>query len=209
MSLKPKLWSAPTLTSSPWHLKPKITIGLTGPARVGKTLSAELIAKIMIDNFGVHSAIISLADTLKDECAQATNIPRQWFDDPRYKETLRPLMQWWGTEFRRNPLLGGRDDYWTTALKQKYQSLPPAYEVLICPDVRFDNEAIALESFGEYKNFMIELVGENAPSTPHNGHISEKGVTSSYISVVITNDHADGVDALREQLEEWLGENLV
>jgi len=39
-------------------------------------------------------------------------IPKESIDDPKIKPILRVGLQWWGTDIRRNPVLGGNPNIW-------------------------------------------------------------------------------------------------
>lgn len=184
-----------------------IVIGIAGKAKVGKTTLAAALYDHIAHEVEEHNicAVLSLADVLKDECAIATGLPREWFDDVTYKETLRPLMQWWGTEFRRNPLLGGDNDYWVNRVKNRVSTwaadpaLRSAYEpkslVVVIPDVRFENEVDLVLS---YENgIMVNLYAEGAEETTHSTHASEKGVALSRMTCAYMNDHNIGTTELQ------------
>ena len=52
------------------------------------------------------------------------------------KEQFRLLMQWWGTEFRRNMV---DKDYWIKKV-QSWIDKHPEVDVILIPDLRFKNE---------------------------------------------------------------------
>lgn len=58
------------------------------------------------------------------------------------KEKIRPLLQWWGTEFRRNMC---SEDYWLRQMEAWLAKPPPypvvdARRIVVIPDVRMPNE---------------------------------------------------------------------
>lgn len=172
-------------------------IGLTGSARSGKDLVAmalhEHIWQYGEERVAVHVA--PLADNVKWECAQATGLQRHLFDDPKHKEVLRPLLQWWGTEFRRNPRLGGHPGYWIDGLMARIERAKTNLEddhnhlVVIVPDVRFENEAEAIHGMDGQ---VVAIRALNANTTPHAGHSSEQGLPDHCIDASYYNDHAKG-----------------
>jgi hypothetical protein len=126
-------------------------IGLRGPKRVGKNYTAGLIRGLLKPNHYVFGDL-GFADALKEEVAQALNVSIEVLNGP-LKETFRPILQWWGTEFRRN-LYG--ENYWVDKLKAKVQRMETDMAerfrniplVLVVTDVRFPNEAELIKSLG-------------------------------------------------------------
>lgn len=126
-------------------------IGLRGPKRVGKNYTAGLIRSLLKPNHYVF-ADLGFADALKEEVAQALNISVETLNGP-LKEVFRPILQWWGTEFRRN-LYG--ENYWVDKLKAKVSRMETDMAerfrnvplVLVVTDVRFPNEAALIKSLG-------------------------------------------------------------
>ena len=106
----------------------RLVIGIAGKARSGKdTVAGALVNELCTRGEKVH--IHSLAMNLKQQCADALHIDIDVFYASKYKELFRPLLQWWGTDYRRNESLnelhqryhlnGGPEhsnDYWIDSL---------------------------------------------------------------------------------------------
>ena len=58
--------------------------------------------------------------------------------------TVRRILQWWGTEYRRNQ----DPDYWTKAWSRKVEQLDLARIHVLVDDVRFINELTAIKAHG-------------------------------------------------------------
>lgn len=192
-----------------------IVIGIAGKAKSGKTTVAKAVKDHLMFTAHHHtlSVILSFADPLKDECAAATGLPREWFDTPPYKENLRVLMQWWGTEFRRNPVLGGDLSYWRDKAKEEIRRLygqamqdvdlheaPPKALVVLMPDARFLNEADFIRSYEH--GFMLKIEATGAEEIAHTAHASETELPADRIDFVFHNDHTVGTTAVMRIAEE-------
>lgn len=185
-------------------LRKVIAIGITGKAKVGKDTLAKLLSGALYEKYRLTTEILPLAGTLKDECSKTLGIPREDFDDPKYKEHLRPLMQWWGTEYRRNPVLGGYNEYWCDQVLMNARN--GNADVIIVPDVRFDNEAeLVYDNFGD--GMVVLVNGVDFETTSYAAHASEKGVSDALISHVVQNDHSKGIEPL-ERLAEYLASEV-
>jgi hypothetical protein len=62
------------------------------------------------------------------------------------KKVLRPLMQWWGTEYRR----GEDENYWTDKFTKKVKPILMAGGRVAVDDLRFENEMKLLKRLGGY-----------------------------------------------------------
>lgn len=108
---------------------PKI-IGISGKKHAGKDTATNAFIATLSDIPIEHMAF---ADALKDEVCEAVHVTREFLE--ANKDLFRPILQWWGTEFRRN--LHG-DGYWINRLAEKVAASKAA--VIIITDVRFLNE---------------------------------------------------------------------
>jgi hypothetical protein len=67
------------------------------------------------------------------------------------------LLQWWGTDFRRNNF---GQDYW---VKRMFSSIPAGLDIAMITDVRFPNEAESVEGRGGYTIKVTRLDREGSP----------------------------------------------
>jgi hypothetical protein len=178
-----------------------IVIGVAGKARSGKTFLSKAIETCVSNKhpeLPVHT--FAFADVLKDECANATGIDRKLFDDPVTKEILRPLMQWWGTDFKRNPMFKGYSGYWVDKfhhlLVEKFHGVFSKCKniVIVIPDVRFVQEVNYIHTV--LNGYVVNLVGLYAKNTPHSSHASEAGVDPMKFDKIYATDHALGITDL-------------
>lgn len=144
-------------------------IGISGKKRHGKDTVGNIIQAQR-----PTAVKIAYADALKREVAEMivsyveTN-PKQWaggvlydekliqdyigqmnddtidpFTGVSVKEKFRLILQWWGTEFRRQ-MFG--DDYWRRKLAERVGQLEPD-QLAVITDVRFPDEADQIKAMG-------------------------------------------------------------
>lgn len=78
--------------------------------------------------------------------------------------TVRRILQWWGTEYRR----AADPDYWTKAWSRKVEQLDLAHIHVLVDDVRFINELTAIKAHG---GLIIKI--ERPGFAGANNHTSE------------------------------------
>lgn len=178
-------------------------IGISGPVGAGKTTTAEFIAKELPGNV----VICALADALKEECRDALGYTvEEWatlLGNPETKEALRPLLQWWGTEYRRNPVLDGYQEYWFDSWMQGVfqedlrlrRETGKGVSYVLVPDIRFPNEAEFIRKMGEFC-VLLHIRGINQKRATSHEHVSENGVDVASYEPLIGNDQAKGLGEL-------------
>lgn len=133
-------------------------IALIGSQKAGKSTTAKAL-RMLITN----SQRISFADALRDEVAEvlADNDPdplhdKEWFLNAMTtvpdKYHYGPLLQWWGTDFRRAQL----PTYWVDKVINKI-TRTGGNTVWLIDDCRFQNEYDALKDLG----FFFIRLGPN------------------------------------------------
>lgn len=177
--------------------KPLI-IGFTGKARSGKDTAANFMCDLL-HSFGIETYAYRLAGPLKGMIDVITGHKINWetadkeANLPVLNISPRKLAQTLGTEWGRS-----LDEYfWINIMKhsieveqefrREYDESP--IEIVLIPDVRFDNEAEMCDML-----FEIRRPGTAAVRC----HSSEGGVHESYITQTITN--AEGLGELRQQV---------
>jgi hypothetical protein len=124
-------------------------IALVAPMHSGKTT----LAKLLVERGYTR---IALADELKEIAASLLNSFQIAYADDlpalikvdraeieRNKEVYRPFLQWFGSDYVRGHLLA--ESFWLDRFTERlsYTSQP-----VVCDDVRFPNEALALSALG-------------------------------------------------------------
>ena len=108
-------------------------IGISGKKRSGKDTVFSMIDAITAHE--VRTTRMAFGDQIKQEIADSMNITVADIDAD--KERFRPLLQFWGAEYRRGYC---GDDYWIKKMRLAAATWY-ARDWLIITDVRFPNEA--------------------------------------------------------------------
>lgn len=111
-------------------------IGLTGRAGAGKTYVAESLAIATDHAYMPASFAMTLRYEIEDELERSLDV---LFRKPT-KESVRRLLQWWGTDYRR----AQDENYWVNKAFEYYDD----DQDLVFDDVRFPNEAEAIRERG-------------------------------------------------------------
>lgn len=189
-------------------------IGVSGPAGSGKDAVAEAINSVLNrisckKLSGKKIQVMSFADPLKMVCNVALGLTEEDMYTQEGKKrmatlyphmTNREVLQKVGTECFRNTFGG---DVWVTALM--HQVIKKKVDVVIVPDVRFDNEAAMVKEHGVLINIIPSFQGY----TPivQSGHASEAGITL-LPDLIVFNDST--LDAMVFKVLEYVGTlNLV
>lgn len=141
-----------------------LIIGIGHKKHSGKDTLAEFIAE-ELDRCSIivpHS-ILRFADQLKIEVTNVCRVPL--FELEENKDVFRPMLQWWGTEFRRK--YQGNDNYWVEKLAKRIEKSEHKSAVYLVTDVRFPNEFEWVKSKGG------KLIKIERPGTSTDNHASE------------------------------------
>jgi hypothetical protein len=137
-------------------------IAIAGNATAGKDTLCRIIME-ELEELGQRCKRSAFADTLKDELdgflKESTGISA-WTDDPAQKKWIRPVLAFWGTEFRR----GHDPEYW---IKKVESGLDPS-AVNIVTDLRFKNELSWAKGHGATVVFLHRQVKNGVLVPPAN-----------------------------------------
>lgn len=140
-------------------------IAFSGKAKSGKD---QALSFIRDENFSLNETVIlriNFADALKEEVAKACNLDVSYID--KHKDVFRTILQWWGTDFRRNLF---SKDYWLNAWRDRRdrEVCPGVTKLIVCTDVRFINEVEFMKSLG------AKVIRIDRPMPGHfDSHLSE------------------------------------
>jgi hypothetical protein len=156
-----------------------LLIGICGKAGAGKGTLANIFMDLFTES--PYKRIFPLAEELK-------RIARDEFGwDGQKDERGRKLLQYIGTECGR---MYGGEDFWVNKWKSNVYKWDekngfPDKTLVICDDVRFDNEAKAIRNMGGY---IVHIVGRAYDMGENSNHPSEAGINREYVTDIISND---------------------
>lgn len=171
-----------------------ILIGVSGKKGRGKDTFFRECSKML----KVSYCQLAFADALYEEVATATSCDINYIRE--HKDIFRPILQWWGTDFRRELT---SNNYWVTALLQKLVKLDNAIKIVFITDVRFANEAKVIRDAHGYlvriNGLYHGLEGEPEKHTDHPSETSLDGFDFNY-----TIDNSGSLDLFNSRCFDFL-----
>lgn len=145
-------------------------IGLTGKKGTGKSYCVRKLEK-QYKNTSVVKFAKPLYD-MQDAIYEIANLP---YPDPKD----RKLLQFLGTEWGRSI----DKDLWINLWKDQANFLLSDGKIVLCDDIRFDNEAELVRNMG---GIIIELTGPSRIANDGTeNHASEKGIDKKYVDIFL------------------------
>jgi hypothetical protein len=174
-------------------------IGLAGSAGAGKD-HAYGVLKTLLAPWTVER--VAFADGLKFDIEEALDVSPYslpMLRDKPYTPEIRALLQWWGTELRRDQ----DEDYWVNKGMEMVAEANGYADLVVITDVRFANEAdlirknggLVVEVYAPQKIRMVRLGGIAPPS-----HASE--VIDFEVDAMIDNS---GTTIIPPMVNEYIG----
>jgi len=166
-------------------------IGISGKKRSGKDTVGAMVVE-WLNEHGFDAAQVAFADQLKEEVAKATGVNRRMQEMD--KERWRPILQWWGVEFRRHYF---GQDYWVSKMTQKLLAMDE--DLAVVTDVRFRDEADFIRDSG---GFVVRVERETGLQ---DGHSSETDLDGySEFQATLSNDGT--LDDLEEKVYRFMSQ---
>jgi hypothetical protein len=166
-----------------------IIIGLTGPARSGKTTVARYLNSLY------DFQEIAFADPLKNALCKMLNISRDVFDTQfagsakelplqPFGKSVREMLQTLGTDWARNMI---HPDFWVMAARGRLdhieQTLGRLTPGIVISDVRFENEAAMIRERGGH---LLRIHRNDCQAVRE--HSSETGIAEWPTDIHIDNN---------------------
>lgn len=195
-----------TIQNRPAIDKNKLVIGCGYKKRVGKDTTYEQV-KSILEEHGYKVLRIAFADPLKEEFYQLilkpNGLDKSILDDDYLKKILRPGMEWYGTDFKRNPELGGDPDHWINlALSKIEDSLAHEKVCVVITDVRFPNELINLTE--RFNAITINVLREQKMENTTSKHASEVSLDDYVDDFSVLLDNNGTIPELKENVRKIL-----
>jgi len=156
-------------------------IGVSGYARSGKNLFAEILKDILENEYNKKVIIKSLADKLKQDLQGF--IPRLNFytNNTQEKNLIRPLMIAYGNLMRNI----SETTHWTSYLDEELNKIKDKYDFVIIPDIRYNtsdkDECKWIQDKHNGKVIHIERFSyDNLPNILKKKGVSKTGTTKYY-----------------------------
>ena len=169
-------------------------IGISGKKRSGKDTVGEIMLEWLQGNLGT-AARVAFADQLKEEVARATGVSLEQIESDKVR--WRPILQWWGVEFRRHYF---GQDYWLRKMVEKLLTMDEEFAVVT--DVRFRDEADYIRASG---GFVVRVERETGLQ---DGHVSELNLDGYDDFDYVLNNHKD-IDSLELKVDRVLTDALL
>lgn len=161
-------------------------IGLNGSMGVGKSTAIELTKELSAQKV----KLVKFAQPLYDMQGAIYKRIASVYERPETFIKDRKLLQWLGTEWGRDTISKTLwVDIWKAeAIKQ--HNLGSSETVIVCDDVRFDNEAAMIKSLG---GVIIRITSNKANNRIDTAaglvhHASESGIDDKFLDGHIVND---------------------
>lgn len=175
-----------------------ILIGFTGKMGSGKSTAIECLRYLqpeMVHNVKFAQPLYDMQEFIYRRISRAFPTPDPLKD--------RKLLQWLGTEWGRGTI---NESIWTKLWEEEVKYLSENYpnSLVVCDDVRFDNEADVLHARGGVVVSIVSSKTENREVARGGltNHASEAGIDANKVDFIVRND--DTVKDLGNQLKDIL-----
>jgi ABC-type oligopeptide transport system ATPase subunit len=159
-------------------------IALTGKMGSGKSTATQILAKLNRDS----TATVKFAQPLYDIQEMIYNRISDVYQRPHTFIKDRKLLQWIGTEWGRGTI---SDSIWVDLWSEDVRMiLNMGTSLVLCDDVRFDNEARMVRAMGGSVVEIISDLTEKRIDTKAgiSNHSSEAGVSADLVDYQVKNN---------------------
>lgn len=157
-------------------------IGFNGKMGVGKSTALEILKELYPNVTLVKFAgpLYEMQEFIYNRISSAYKRPDNFIKD-------RKLLQWLGTEFGRNTI---SETLWVDIWKSDAQALSRDGRIVVCDDVRFDNEAEAILGLNGYViNISSDKTDDRIDTRSGlTNHASEAGIRDNLIHFKVKNN---------------------
>lgn len=161
-----------------------IIIGFSGSMGSGKSTAIDFLKTLNCNVINVKFAqpLYDMQEYVYKRIESVYSRPENFIKD-------RKLLQWLGTEWGRETISKNIWlDLWKEKVRQYFEHT--SSPIIVCDDIRFDNEAEAVHSVGGYVVRILSNKNEERIDTKAglSKHASESGIDKKLVDYDITND---------------------
>jgi len=171
-----------------------MVIGISGKKRSGKDTVGGMVIDLLHNRRSpLPARRVAFADELKREVSEVTGVSLAEIEMD--KDRWRPMLQWWGVEFRR---YYNGEDYWIRQMRLNLCSNADDEDgsmFSVITDVRLKNEADYIRDHG---GFLIRVNRETSNDDSHSSE-TELDDYNRFHRVIENNG---SLDDLREKVQE-------
>lgn len=165
-------------------------LGFTGKMGSGKSTAIECLKEIQrlpVINIKFAQPLYDMQEMIYRRISTVYEKPAGFIKD-------RKLLQFLGTEWGRNTI---RETLWLDIWSQSARQYENKNAIVVCDDVRFDNEAKLIKSLGGSIVLIKSTETDNRIDTRTGiaNHVSEVGVDLNLVDYIVENN--DTIDDLR------------
>ena len=169
-------------------------IGFTGKMGVGKSTAINILGEF--SELEKYPYLIKFADPLYDIQEMIYDRISDAYTRPKDFVKDRKLLQWIGTEWGRETIKNSLwVDLWKAAAIQAQER---GENLIVCDDVRFNNEAEAIKSLGGTIIKIVANTQYRAVTSGIAGHKSEIDINADYVDYLIENKGS--IEAFQDSL---------
>ena len=156
-------------------------IGVSGYARSGKNLFADIVKDILEKEYNKKVVIKALADKLKSNLNEFIKDVDFFTSDNKLKSKIRPMMIAYGNLMRDL----SETTYWTGYLDKEIDKVKDQYDFVVIPDIRYNtcdkDECKWIQNKHKGKVIHIERFSyDNLPNILKKKGVSKTGTTKFY-----------------------------
>lgn len=158
-------------------------IGLNGNMGVGKSEAIKTLSEVA----GREVVLVKFAQPLYDMQEFIYGRVSSVFTRPDTFIKDRKLLQWLGTDWGRETI---SKNVWVDIWKAEVNKNLAAGKLVVCDDVRFDNEAEVIKSLnGKIVRIVSDRANERIDTAAGiKNHASEAGIKHEFVDIILENN---------------------
>lgn len=156
-------------------------IAFNGGMGSGKSTAIELIrgmTGLVLPNVKFAQPLYDMQEMIYGRISSVYQRPENFVKD-------RKLLQWLGTEWGRDTI---SKTIWIDIWRAEVERLEKLHKVVVCDDVRFENEAQTVKAMGGTVIKISALRGQDRTVSGIANHSSEAGLPNELVDYIVENN---------------------